>query len=757
MVEVRGEADMKKIIRTIFLVLTVLSLAFTAIAATACGETTEPENQACVHEWGTGTVLSEPSCVKNGVKEFTCGKCGMKKTEAVPALGHRFGDGEVTTDPKCEEVGVRTFTCSVCDAEVTEDVDAIGHEYAEEGHVSKEPTCTGKGVFSYPCTHDGCNKTRDEEIPAKGHVDEDHNGYCDVCDVFFGSVSWDITNLIYEDGPWISGHQGTVLYWSYNLDESSGTRSILSLDNEILYGDTTTSVLADFTQSCKASSPDGAYAIHLPMDGLIAETDYTLVFYAKTDGNFTGNLNKMLNNDNFGNNMTCKNVAYDMVYSADKLNSEDWTKVVVSFTANPFVNDGTCQFRIACDVGLDGWTGKLWLGGFTLYDSEYYENLNAPADGQHHIDIATLGYVSPLEIAKEGVSYWNYDLSDGGEYVPFSVTEEEFHGTAASAIKATFDESVTSTNGEYVINITMDKLEQGKDYVLTYYAKADPDFTGNIKKQLNNDTFTNSQNPTCVNPQMLYEIPDLTTEWQEVSVRFTASPHPEKGLCSWQIAYNVGENGYSGTMYLSDFTVSDYANNDDGLHHISTAYVSTAMPWEITREGITYWNNFDSEPGSAYVPFSVTSDQYYGTDKTAIKGTFDGSITSPDKAYMLEITMDKLESGKKYTLTYYAKAEEGFTGNINKQLNNNNFTADGFPSCVDPSFNEVELSGEWQKVEVEFTAAPHETKGLCCWRIAFDVGESGYEGTVYLSDFTVTESEDGSAETIPEDLTDIAE
>ena len=748
---------MKRSINIISIFIIITSLLFAMIAATACGQKEDPEEQICAHEWGSGVVVTDPECEKNGVKEYTCSKCGDKKTEVIPALGHDFGDGEVTTDAKCEEPGVRTFTCTVCGAKVYEDVAAIGHEYSDEGYVSKEPTCTATGVFSYPCVHDGCDKTRDEEIPAKGHVDEDHNGYCDVCDVFFGSVSWDITNLIYEDGPWISGHQGTVLYWSYNLEESSGTRSILSLDNETLYGDTTTSVLADFTQSCKASSPDGAYVIHLPMDGLIAETEYTLVFYAKTDGNFTGNLNKMLNNDNFGNNMTCKNVAYDMVYSADKLNSEDWTKVVVSFTANPFVNDGTCQFRIACDVGLDGWTGKLWLGGFTLYDSEYYENLNAPADGQHHIDIATLGYVSPWEIAKEGVSYWNYDLSDGGEYVPFSVTEEEFHGTAASAIKATFDESVTSTNGEYVINITMDKLEQGKDYVLTYYAKADPDFTGNIKKQLNNDTFTNSQNPTCVNPQMLYEIPDLTTEWQEVSVRFTASPHPEKGLCSWQIAYNVGEKGYSGTMYLSDFTVSDYANNDDGLHHISTAYVSTAMPWEITREGITYWNNFDSEPGSAYVPFSVTSDQYYGTDKTAIKGTFDGSITSPDKAYMLEITMDKLESGKKYTLTYYAKAEEGFTGNINKQLNNNNFTADGFPSCVDPSFNEVELSGEWQKVEVEFTAAPHETKGLCCWRIAFDVGESGYEGTVYLSDFTVTESEDGSAETIPEDLTDIAE
>lgn len=746
MVEVRGEADMKKIIRTIFLVLTVLSLAFTAIAATACGETTEPENQACVHEWGTGTVLSEPSCVKNGVKEFTCGKCGMKKTEAVPALGHRFGDGEVTTDPKCEEVGVRTFTCSVCDAEVTEDVDAIGHEYAEEGHVSKEPTCTGKGVFSYPCTHDGCNKTRDEEIPAKGHVDENHDGNCDVCEVFYGSTSWDISNLIYEDGPWVAGPQGTVLYWSYNLDESSGTRSILSLDNETVYEGSTSSVLADFTQSCKASSPDGAYVIHFPMENLLADTDYTLVFYAKTDGNFTGNLNKMLNNDNFGNNLTCKNVAYDMVYSADKLNGADWTKVVVTFKANPFANDGTCQFRIACDVGLEGWTGKLWLSGFTVYDSDYYDNINAPADGQHHIDTSTLGYVQPCEIAKEGISHWNYDLSDGGEYVPFSVTEEQFHGTDTCAVKATFDNSVTSTNGEYVINITMDKLEEGKDYVLSYYAKADSDFTGNIKKQLNNDTLTDAEHPTCSASEVLTGTPELTTEWQKVAVKFTAVPHPEKGLCSWQIAYTVN-TGIAGTMYLSDFVVTSYENYDDGLHHISTGSINKAMPWEISREGITQWNNFDAgsdAEAAAYVPFSVTEEQFHGKDKTAIKATFDQSITSPDRAYFVEITMDKLEEGKDYVLTYYAKAEEGFTGNIKKQLNNNNFTADGFPSCVNPAYNtEIELTTEWQKVEVKFTAAPKdatETKqGMCSWRIEYDVGESGYGGTMYLSDFTVAE------------------
>ena len=276
--------------------------------------------------------------------------------------------------------------------------------------------------------------------------------------------------------------------------------------------------------------------------------------------------------------------------------------------------------------------------------------------------------------------------------------------------------------------------------MLSYYAKADSDFTGNIKKQLNNDTLTDAEHPTCSASEVLTGTPELTTEWQKVAVKFTAVPHPEKGLCSWQIAYTVN-TGIAGTMYLSDFVVTSYENYDDGLHHISTGSVNKAMPWEISREGITQWNNFDAgsdAEAAAYVPFSVTEEQFHGKDKTAIKATFDQSITSPDRAYFLEITMDKLEEGKDYVLTYYAKAEEGFTGNIRKQLNNNNFTADGFPSCVNPAYNtEIELTTEWQKVEVKFTAAPKQ--GMCSWRIAYDVGESGYGGTMYLSDFTVAE------------------
>lgn len=193
-------------------------------------------------------------------------------------------------------------------------------------------------------------------------------------------------------------------------------------------------------------------------------------------------------------------------------------------------------------------------------------------------------------------------------------------------------------------------------------------------------------------------------------------------------------------MYFSDFTVETLENYNAGLNRISTGNISLARPWEITHPGITHWTNFDDGEASTYNPFSVTDETYYEGDSTSIKATFDSKFTSPDRAYFLEVTMGKVESGKKYKLSYYAKKNSDFTGHIKKQLNNDNFTLDGQPSCVNPTYNtEIELTEDRQKVEVVFTAAPHPDKELCSWRIAFDVGTSGFSGTMYFSNFIVEE------------------
>lgn len=745
---------MKKIYRKLFVIIAVAALAFCSVAFTACGGTeTPPDGETHTHTWDVGTVKTEPTCVKNGVKEYRCTECGEIKEERIYATGHSYGEGEVTTDPKCEDTGVRTFTCTVCGATVTEDVDPIGHDYSTEGVVTTEPTCTQEGVTSYFCLRDGCESARTESIPVLGHTDEDHDGYCNRCSVFFGAKSWDITNFRY-DGPWAGGVMGDANCYYYNL-KTDGDPNILSIDTETKHGEAGTSLLLDFTNAPSASSPDGAWMVNIPVADLVAGTDYTVVFYAHTDGQFTGNLNKMLNNDNFGD-MTCRNFAYDPVYSSEVLNGAEWTEVVVSFKANPYVNDGYCQFRVACDVGLDGWDGKLWLSDFTVYDSAYYKNLNAPADGLHHISTDAITFAPSYTIAKEGVTYWAYGLTDE-EYNPFSVTTDVKYGSAENSIKATFRKDITATtdrpDGAYVIDVAMADLEYGEDYVLSYWAKADPGFTGNLKKQLCCETYTDSQHHTCANAT--YNQIEVNEEWQKVEVYFTAAHYDDSGfedkdLCVWQIAFDMGTTGYDGTLYLSDFVVQK--DVPDPGHGISTDSVAFASPWEISREGTTYWHNFGEE--MTYNPFSVDAENAHGEAANSVKADFDPSITSTEgAAFMLHINMADLETGKDYVLNYWVKGD-GFTGSIAKQLNNDNFTAvSSYPTPENPENNYItcanpELTGadavtaDWTQVSVKFTAYPDTAKNLCSWSIAFEPGETGIDGTLWVSDISVSAYEE---------------
>ena len=161
-----------------------------------------------VHDWGEGTVTTEPTCTAEGVRTFTC-ECGETKTEPVPALGHDYSEewtidsdptcsqagskshhcsrcdskadvtaiptlehtwnaGAVTTNPTCEAEGVKTFTCTVCNAVTTEPVPALGHDYSEDWTTDTPATCTEAGSKSHHCSR--CDSKADVTvIPALGH------------------------------------------------------------------------------------------------------------------------------------------------------------------------------------------------------------------------------------------------------------------------------------------------------------------------------------------------------------------------------------------------------------------------------------------------------------------------------------------------------------------------------------------------------------------------------------------------------------
>ena len=83
----------------------------------------------------------DPSCTAAGYDRMICDDCGaVISEESIPALGHAWNDGEVTTPATATKDGVKTFTCTRCGATKTEVLPATGE---------KEPCDGGRTCPSY--------------------------------------------------------------------------------------------------------------------------------------------------------------------------------------------------------------------------------------------------------------------------------------------------------------------------------------------------------------------------------------------------------------------------------------------------------------------------------------------------------------------------------------------------------------------------------------------------------------------------------
>ncbi len=85
----------------------------------------------CVHANTEIRNAAEPTCTEPGYTGDTyCVDCGAKLAtgEAIAALGHKWDDGKVTTAPTATKDGVKTYTCSRCGATKTETIPATGEK-----------------------------------------------------------------------------------------------------------------------------------------------------------------------------------------------------------------------------------------------------------------------------------------------------------------------------------------------------------------------------------------------------------------------------------------------------------------------------------------------------------------------------------------------------------------------------------------------------------------------------------------------------
>lgn len=94
--------------------------------------------------------------------------------------------------------------CTLCDE--TEAVEHILGEFV----VVKEPTCTEKGEERVEC--ESCDYFEIREIPVTGHIDENHDGYCDNCNEYIADKN--CSCICHTDGLW-----GLLYKIIYTLDK----------------------------------------------------------------------------------------------------------------------------------------------------------------------------------------------------------------------------------------------------------------------------------------------------------------------------------------------------------------------------------------------------------------------------------------------------------------------------------------------------------------------------------------------------------
>ena len=144
----------------------------------------------CDNHWNDGEITTEPTCIKEGIKTFTCTICGDTKTETISKAAdkhlhseirdkkdatckdegytgdtyctdcgkkissgqtiaktdnHNWNTGEITTSPTCKDTGVKTFTCTICGNTKTETVKKTTKHQHTEIRNKKDATCKDEG------------------------------------------------------------------------------------------------------------------------------------------------------------------------------------------------------------------------------------------------------------------------------------------------------------------------------------------------------------------------------------------------------------------------------------------------------------------------------------------------------------------------------------------------------------------------------------------------------------------------------------
>ena len=300
---------MNKKSRFLAVALTVL----TALSFGSCDVKTKIEQLRCEHLMDEGKIVVEATCEDVGEKLLTCTLCGYEECEFIPATGHIFVNVDAE-EPTCTEVGyMEGAGCILCYEwlVIPFEIPANGHNVVTVA--GKEPTCTETGLTDGSiCTVCGEQVIRQEELPANGHnvvtvagkaptcselgysdekycttcneileravhisripcLDEDADGFCDMCKVVIPLKAGTYTEVKAEVGETVVGN------W-YRIYYSEETTYYLKLSSKVLLPDFGYSapvpIYFFYSWGVKGCSIDGSLMVAFNDNNSIADIFY---------------------------------------------------------------------------------------------------------------------------------------------------------------------------------------------------------------------------------------------------------------------------------------------------------------------------------------------------------------------------------------------------------------------------------------------------------------------------------------------------
>ena len=171
--------------------------------------------QTCINHSYSSKVTKSATCTANGIKTFTCSKCGDSYTQTIAALGHDYKDS-ITKAATCTEKGVKTFKCSRCTSSYKQDIAVLGHDYiskvTDTGYFeiyNGSWECHKPYTFSTTCTRCNYWKTSEKSIPIRSVTLQQKTF------VYTGSMITPVVTVKNDDGKTLKkGIDYTVKYES---------------------------------------------------------------------------------------------------------------------------------------------------------------------------------------------------------------------------------------------------------------------------------------------------------------------------------------------------------------------------------------------------------------------------------------------------------------------------------------------------------------------------------------------------------------